>query len=151
MYYVSVITIFIFSAFLLPIGVIANDGDDLGLSGQYYSEGVVYEHAKSRTYQIEGHSMAHLGFDHESYVSVVPASGFKVGDVIAFECSHSKCDGAYIKKITRKNGACYWVEGRKDYWYEDGKKKESMDSRTTYGWLCNDKIDIFGVAFAKSV
>ena len=149
MYYISVISIFIFSAFFLPIGVIAGDGEEID-GGTARALNVVYDYENQKEYQVDGNSMATLGFPHESYVNVVPASDLNVGDVIAFTCTHEKCDGAYIKKITKKQGACYWVEGRKDKWSENGQKKQSMDSRTTYGWLCNDDIDVIGVAFSKS-
>lgn len=148
MYYSSVISLLLFSAFLLPIGVIASSGDEIDYSTAQVLD-VFYDYEHTRTYQVDGNSMKPLGFQDESYVNVVPASDFNVGDVIAFECAHAQCNGAYIKKIARKNGTCYWVEGRKDIWIEDGQKKQSMDSRTTYGWLCNDDIKILGVAFLQ--
>jgi hypothetical protein len=150
MYYFSVIFIFLFSAVFLPIGVIASSGQELNEETARVLS-VTYDYEKQKTYQVDGNSMASLGFPHNTHVDVVPASDFNIGDVIAFTCTHEKCDGAYIKKIVRKQGACYWVEGRKDKWNEDGQKKQSMDSRTTYGWLCNDDIDIIGVAFPKTV
>ncbi|PID52189.1 MAG: hypothetical protein CR972_02795 [Candidatus Moraniibacteriota bacterium] len=149
MYYFSVISIFIFSAFFLPISVIAGNGEEIeGKTMDVLN--VVYDYEHQKEYQVDGNSMATLGFPHESFVNVVPASDFHVGDVIAFTCTHEKCDGAYIKRITRKQGSCYWVEGRRDKWKEDGRTLQSMDSRTSYGWLCNDDIDIMGVAFPKS-
>lgn len=145
MYYTSIVSLLLLSAFFLPLGAIASNVQELDYSTAEVLD-VVYDYEKTRTYQVDGNSMAPLGFAHDTFVDVVPASNFNVGDVIAFTCSDEHCDGAYIKKISRKNGTCYWVEGRQDVWMEDGQKKQSMDSRTTYGWLCNDKITILGVA-----
>ncbi|MEN8252038.1 MAG: hypothetical protein ABFQ53_00440 [Patescibacteria group bacterium] len=147
MYYILLATIFGLST-LLPFGVIADEIGQNPVSDGFVVD-VHYDFDNSRVYQIEGHSMEHIGFDDEEYVDVVPASHFNVGDVIAFECSHEKCDGAYIKEIRGKKDSCLWLEGRGDIWEENGERKQSMDSRTTYGWLCNDDINIYGVAFQK--
>ncbi len=149
MYYISVISIFLFSAFFLPIGVIAGNAEEVD-GGTLEKTEAIYDYAHQKEYHVDGNSMATLGFPHGTRVNVVPATDFHVGDVIAFTCTHEKCDGAYIKKIVKKHGACYWVEGRKDIWKEGNQRKRSMDSRTTYGWLCNDDIDIMGVALFQS-
>ncbi len=133
---------------MLPFGVLAGEVSANDISAEIAGK-VVYDVDNIKTYQVEGHSMEHLGFGHDVLIDVVPASDFNVGDVIAFECFHSKCDGAYIKKVTDKKETCLWVEGRYDIWEEDGKRKQSMDSRTTYGWLCDDDIDVYGVAFIQ--
>lgn len=147
MYYIFIATFFVFTA-LLPFGVIADEVSKIAISDEF-SENIEYNFDKVKTYQIDGHSMEHLGFDDESFVDVIPVSDFNVGDIIAFECSRQECDGAYIKEIAGKKDSCFWLEGRRDIWEEDGKRKESMDSRTTYGWLCNDDIEIYGVAFLE--
>lgn len=149
MYYFSVITIFIFSAFFLPIGAIASNSTEIG-SGDIPTVAVAYDYTHARMFQVEGHSMETLGFAHNSYVNVVPVSDVNVGDVIAFTCTHEACHGAYIKRVAQKSGNCFWVEGRQDVWSENGVRKQSLDSRTTYGWLCNDTISIMGVAFTQN-
>jgi hypothetical protein len=116
-----------------------------------YSETSTIDLAKARTYQIDGNSMRHLGFENESFVDVVLVDEPAIGDVVAFECFDEVCEGGYIKELTQKQGTCYWFEGRKDIWEEDGQKKQSMDSRTTYGWLCDEEVKILGVAFIQEV
>lgn len=108
-----------------------------------------FDFARARVFEVEGKSMESYGFMDGTRVDVVPASSFNIGDAIAFECTHDKCDGAYIKTIVKKDDTCYWVEGRTDKWIQDGQKRQSMDSRTTYGWLCDDQIKIIGVAFVQ--
>lgn len=56
-----------------------------------------------------------------------------------------------LKRSQKKQGDCYWVEGRTDVWEENGNRRQSMDSRTTYDWLCGEDITIYGVAFTKKV
>jgi hypothetical protein len=109
-----------------------------------------YDLMHIKTYQAEGNSMSLFGFADRALISVVPANEFRIGDIVAFECYHEGCDGAYIKKIVKKQNNCYWLEGRRDIWKEFGIEKESLDSRTTYGWLCGDEIEIYGVAFLKN-
>jgi hypothetical protein len=150
MYYIFIVIFLAFSA-LLPFGVIADEVTQVAISNAFLND-IKYDFEHIETYQVDGHSMEHLGFDDGKLVDVLPASDFNVGDVIAFECNRVECDGAYIKEIAGKmNNSCYWVEGRKDIWKEDGKRKQSLDSRTTYGWLCDDDIEIYGVAFLQKV
>lgn len=149
MYYYSAVFMLFLSVFA-PIGAIASAAEYV----PYDNENIGnerYDFMKTQTFQVEGHSMESYGFYDRTLVDVVPASTFFVGDVIAFECTDEKCDGAYIKKITKKEGDCYWVEGRKDVWLENGDRRQSMDSRTTYDWLCGEEIKIYGVAFTKNV
>jgi hypothetical protein len=110
-----------------------------------------YDRAHIKTYQIQGNSMRTLGFANGALIDVIPVDEVRVGDAIAFECYKEGCDGAYIKKVIQKYGNCFWLEGRDDIWIENGELKESLDSRTTYGWLCDDAIEIYGVAFLQSV
>jgi len=133
---------------LLPIGAIAGDVEQ---SPQFDEniDNIIYDVENSKVYQVDGNSMDPLGFADGDFIDVMTASELQIGDVIAFECSRDACDGAYIKRIVQKQGSCFWVEGRDDIWEENGKKKQSMDSRTTYGWLCNDDIKIYGVAFPQ--
>ncbi|MEA3322663.1 MAG: S24 family peptidase [Patescibacteria group bacterium] len=145
-YYISV---FVVMAFIVVVPTQTSAGD-IAIMSQF-DEGERYDLAHSRTYQVEGNSMKTFGFAHDALVTVVPAVEFRVGDVIAFECNHDECDGAYIKKIVQKQKSCYWLEGRNDVWEEDNQKRQSLDSRTTYGWLCDDDIDIYGVAFLQDV
>lgn len=140
----------LFCAVFLPFGAIADNGERHASHVSDVSDAVVYDFAHSARYLVDGRSMESYGFTDGMRVSVVPASDFRVGDVIAFTCTRDVCDGAYIKKITQKNGSCYWVEGRKDVWKENGKRKKSMDSRTTYGWLCDDEIAIIGVVMTNA-
>jgi hypothetical protein len=108
-----------------------------------------YDRAHTKTYQVEGNSMRTLGFANGALIDVVPVDEVHIGDAIAFTCYKKECDGSYIKKVIQKYGDCFWVEGRNDVWEENGILKESLDSRTTYGWLCNDAIEIYGVAFLQ--
>lgn len=147
MYYPSFIFVFVLWAFL-PFGVIANAAEYVPYDNENIGK-ERYDFAHTRVFQVEGHSMESYGFFDRALVDVVPATEFFVGDVIAFECTHEKCDGAYIKKITKKEDNCYWVEGRRDVWEENGNRRQSMDSKTTYDWLCGDEIMIYGVAFTK--
>ncbi len=137
---------------LLPIGAIAENVNQQITHPKYTTKNDRYERfdIKNRqTYEIEGNSMKHLGFQDGMFVEVVPVSYVKVGDVVAFRCFDETCDGNYIKELTKQKGACYWFEGRKDIWKEDNLKKQSLDSRTTYGWLCDNEVKILGVAFLK--
>jgi len=153
MYHIIIVCLLIITVFL-PIGAIAGNTEDQ----VYFDEDVSnsedkyarYDVVNRQTYQVDGNSMKHLGFGNGVLVDVVPVSSLKVGDITAFECSHDACDGAYIKELTKKEGSCYWFEGRKDIWKEGSKKKKSMDSRTTYGWLCNEDVEIYGVAFLQN-
>ncbi len=147
MYYSSFIILFIVWAFS-PIGAIANSVETIPYDNDLIGD-ARYDFAHSVEYLVEGHSMESYGFMDGTRVDVVPATTFQVGDVIAFECTFDKCNGAYVKKIIKKDGECYWVEGRKDVWEENGSRRQSMDSRTTYGWLCNNDISIYGVAFPQ--
>lgn len=143
------IIIFVVTIFIVAAPIQTSAGDIAVMS--QFDEDERYDMAHSRTYQVEGNSMKTLGFAHNAFVTVVPTEDFHVGDVVAFECTHDECDGAYIKKIVQKQKSCYWLEGRQDIWEEDAQKRQSLDSRTTYGWLCGDDIDIYGVAFLKDV
>jgi hypothetical protein len=147
MYYISVLFLFLFSVFS-PVLAIADSADEVTYTTPV-REDARYDFNRVKEYQVDGHSMENYGFMDGMRINVVAASSFVVGDVIAFECGHEKCDGAYVKKITQKDGACYWVEGRKDVWMENGSKRQSMDSRTTFGWLCDDDITIIGAAFTQ--
>ncbi len=143
------IIIFVVTIFIVAVPIQTSAGDIAVMSQFDRSER--YDVENSRIYQVEGNSMKTLGFAHDAFVTVVPTAEAHVGDVIAFECAHDECDGAYIKKIVQKQKSCYWLEGRQDIWEENNQKRQSMDSRTTYGWLCGDDIDIYGVAFLKDV
>lgn len=149
MYNIILSSLFILST-LLPVGVIA-DTPIQGVVPDEFNEDVFYDFEAARIYQVDGHSMKHLNFDHGTIVNVIPASDFNVRDIIAFECSHEKCEGGYIKELTGKKDGCFFVEGRKDIWDEGGSKRQSMDSRTTYGWLCGDNIEIYGTVFTEKV
>ena len=147
MYHVMLIGIFFFSA-LLPVGAHVISAEKMPYANEFIGD-ERFDFDQTRVFQVDGHSMESYGFMDGTRVDVVPATTFNIGDAIAFECTHDKCDGAYIKMITKKDDGCYWVEGRKDQWLQDGKKRQSMDSRTTYGWLCDEEITIYGVAFAQ--
>ena len=148
MYYIFLIVIVFFSAFLPVGGAYEISAEKMPYANDFVGD-ERFDFSQTRVFQVEGHSMESYGFMDGSHVDVVPASSFNVGDAIAFECMHEKCDSAYIKTITKKDGTCYWVEGRTDQWMQDGQKRQSMDSRTTYGWLCDDEIKIYGVAFVQ--
>ena len=138
--------------FLLVVIIFLLSGVAVGSAVQAtYSEITTIDLAKARTYQVDGNSMKHLGFENESFVDVVSVEEPAIGDIVAFECFDDVCDGGYIKELTQKQGTCYWFEGRKDIWEEDGQKKQSMDSRTTYGWLCDEEVKILGVAFTQGI
>ncbi len=148
MYHIIIVSLLFITAFL-PIGAIAETSAKQivftnNISNNKY---VRFDIEHRKTYEVEGNSMKHLGFQDGVHVDVVPVSELEVGDIVAFECHRGLCDGAYIKELTKKNGTCYWFEGRKDIWKEDNLKKKSLDSRTTYGWLCDDDLKIYGVAF----
>lgn len=151
MYHVTIVFLLIITAFL-PIGAIAGDIAQQAtypdsISDDRYER---FDVENRKTYEIDGNSMKHLGFADGIFVDVVPVSNLEIGDIVAFECLHNLCDGAYIKELTKQEGSCYWFEGRRDIWKEDNLKKESMDSRTSYGWLCNEEIEIYGVAFLQN-
>jgi len=151
MYHIIIASLLMVTVFL-PIGVIAGDATeqvtyaDVTTNEKYAR----YDVDNKKVYQIDGNSMKHLGFQDGMFVDVVPVSSLKVGDIIAFECLHELCDGAYIKELTKQEGSCYWFEGRKDIWKEDNLKKQSMDSRTSYGWLCDEEVEVYGVAFLQN-
>ncbi len=152
MYHIIVVFLLVIAT-LLPIGAIAGDVTEQALYPQHtlndrYER---FDIKNRRTYEIDGNSMKHLGFQDGMLVEVVPVSKVKIGDTIAFTCLDESCDGDYIKELTKQKGTCYWFEGRKDIWKEDNLKKQSMDSRTTYGWLCDDEVKILGVAFLPNI
>lgn len=149
MYYYSTIFLLFFSVFA-PVGAIVSAAEYVPYANDNIGQ-ERYDFTRSRTFQVDGHSMETYGYFDRALVDVVPAKEFYVGDIVAFECGHEKCHGAYIKKITKKQGDCYWVEGRTDVWEENGNRRQSMDSRTTYDWLCGEDITIYGVAFTKKV
>jgi len=95
--------------------------------------------------QVVGESMVPYGFLPGDIIHPKQQSAH-VGDIVVFSCHKSGCHGHYIKKLTQKRGACYWVEGRRDVWVDDtGQKKISIDSQTLFGWLCDDEIIIHGI------
>ena len=150
MYHIIIVSLLVITAFL-PIGVIAGDDTEqvayANISEDKYER---FDVENRVTYKIDGNSMKHLGFEDGSFVEVVPVTRLELGDIVAFKCLHDLCDGTYIKELTKQKGSCYWFEGRKDIWKEDNLKKQSMDSRTSYGWLCNEEVEIYGVAFLQN-
>lgn len=141
-YFLILIIMIFFSHDVLAQGMEGILSDESGFGDQL-------DFGNDHIYQIEGSSMEIFGLDNDAYVDVVPATRFEVGDIIAFECAHEKCDRTYVKKITNIRGSCYWVEGRDGIWVQDGKMKKSIDSRTTFGWLCDDQINILGIVFLR--
>lgn len=91
-----------------------------------------------------GSSLSHLDVPDQN--KVYPNRVPKVGDVVAILCNRSDCHSPmFVKQVMKIEGDCYWLEGRKGTWIEDGIEVESVDSRTQYGWLCGDDIAIRGV------
>lgn len=140
---IFIIIFFVFIVFM-PLGVIADEFQEVSKK----NIGIQYDFNSVQVYQVDGRSMENRGFMNGDLVKVIQASQFNIGDIIAFACFHEKCSGMYIKEIVGKINDCYWLEGRNDFWEENNVKKQSMDSRTTYGWLCNENIDIRGIVFS---
>ena len=67
------------------------------------------------------------------------------GESFIFKCNVDKCEHKQLHKfLIYKKDNCYWVQGRKDDWFEDGKFYTSLDSRV-FDALCGDEIRIIGV------
>lgn len=107
-----------------------------------YSEGIagIIEFGKTPLYigYYEGNSMVQKGLDniHQHYFYYKEECN--VGDFCGFTCEKCKNengDTAYLKEVTKKKDGCFWFEGNKYDWQENGEWYESRDSRS-YGWVC---------------
>lgn len=105
----------------------------------------------------EGSSLEEYGFDSSSDPSVdskhylYRSKPCEIGDFCAFKCNTDKCRNSYfnsdafLKKVTEKNGDCYFFMGNENpVTRSDGIKYYSWDSRA-YGWLCGNDLIIDGV------
>lgn len=104
-------------------------------------------------FEVVGDSMAPYGISSGDNVVVQFGTTPRIGDLIAFTCSLSLCEGNYIKELVDYRDGCYWIEGRRDQWYdEQGVLRVSQDSASEFGWLCGDDIEVIGlVEFADKV
>jgi len=112
-----------------------------------------------------GGSMTDYGIpgdaDHDIMQKLYYNQECKVGDNCAFKCYKKEClentdhlaavgydqksdHIGEIKHLVKQDGDCYWFEGNKNHWQENGQWYTSSDSRK-YGWLCGDDLKIDGV------
>jgi hypothetical protein len=97
-----------------------------------------------------GKSMEQYGFNDGQSYKIYYKRQCIAGNICAFKCLVDKCIGQpdgvvdYNKLLVSINDNCYWFEGNKNSWTEDGLEYESFDSRS-YGCLKPEEFKMYGV------
>ena len=116
--------------------------------------GVVFEIASEEmsppgphceTMIVDGNSMSEAGYHDGAKINVCDKSP-EIGDIVVFECKSWKCGfpgRLEFKYLRAVKGDCWWLEGNKNSWEENGEIVESLDSHI-YGWLCGDEFSFVG-------
>ena len=97
----------------------------------------------TETSVVSGNSMSTFGYPDGKTFTLYKSKDCNVGDICVFTCTSDKCELAgisrFIKVLKFINNGCYFFEGRRGPWIEDGLSRSSWDSNI-YGCLTSDEF-----------